>query len=184
MTLITPYVRKHFPMRSWSLIISMQSRNWIVIWRRSVLPQWNAYTDKESSISEFSNICQDIDEMEKRNHQFLHRFETRILHRCRYRLKETSGEKDDQRDHRKQNAIIKCVKKNANGYTNWERFRNRIIYVLNPKVTYSLYPIQNENKVAKSCSWSFKAMWGGVSTPTLLETQNFMTPRYFWAPSF
>ena len=50
------------------------------------------------------------------------------------------------------NAIIKCVKKNANGYTNWERFRNRIMYVLDPKATYSLYPIQNENKVAKPCS--------------------------------
>ena len=50
------------------------------------------------------------------------------------------------------NAIIKCVKKNANGYTNWGRFRNRIMYVLDPKATYSLYPIQNENKVAKPCS--------------------------------
>lgn len=79
------------------------------------------------------------------------------------------------------NAIIKCVKKNANGYTNWERFRNRIMYVLDPKATYSLYPIQNENKVAKPCSLSFKAMWG-VNHPTLLETQNFMTPCYFGAP--
>ena len=50
------------------------------------------------------------------------------------------------------NAIIKCVKKNANGYTNWGRFRNRIMYVLDPKATYSLYPIQNESKAASPCS--------------------------------
>ena len=42
------------------------------------------------------------------------------------------------------NAIIKCIKKNANGYTNWERFRNRIMYVLDPKATFSLYPIKKE----------------------------------------
>lgn len=49
------------------------------------------------------------------------------------------------------NAIIKYVKKNANEYTNWEQFRNQIMYVLDSKA-YSLYPIQNKNKVAKPCS--------------------------------
>ena len=42
------------------------------------------------------------------------------------------------------NAIIKCVKKNANGFTNWDRFRNRILYVLNKEETYSLYPKEKE----------------------------------------
>lgn len=38
------------------------------------------------------------------------------------------------------NKVIKCIKHNANGYTNWFRFRNRILYVLRPKATYSLEP--------------------------------------------
>ncbi|WP_276848524.1 transposase, partial [Faecalibaculum rodentium] len=28
------------------------------------------------------------------------------------------------------NKIIKMIKHNANGYTNWERFRNRVLFVL------------------------------------------------------
>lgn len=39
------------------------------------------------------------------------------------------------------NSIIKCLKKNANGYSNWTRFRNRILYVLDKNSTYSMYPI-------------------------------------------
>ena len=39
------------------------------------------------------------------------------------------------------NSIIKCLKKNANGYTCWERFRNRVLYVLDKDATYSLNPI-------------------------------------------
>lgn len=39
------------------------------------------------------------------------------------------------------NAIIKCVKKNANGYTNWSRFRNRLLYVLDPDANYYLNPL-------------------------------------------
>lgn len=44
------------------------------------------------------------------------------------------------------NSIIKCIKKNANGYTNWTRFRNRILYVLDKNSTYSMYPIYQEKK--------------------------------------
>lgn len=39
------------------------------------------------------------------------------------------------------NAIIKCVKANANGYKNWDRFRNRLLYVLDPDVNYNLNPL-------------------------------------------
>lgn len=39
------------------------------------------------------------------------------------------------------NAIIKCIKKNANGYTCWERFRNRVLYVLDPDAHYFLNPL-------------------------------------------
>ena len=35
------------------------------------------------------------------------------------------------------NKIIKCIKNNANGYTNWSRFRNRVMYVLDPNTTFS-----------------------------------------------
>ena len=38
------------------------------------------------------------------------------------------------------NKIIKCVKNNANGYTNWNRFRNRLLYVLNKDSTFNLNP--------------------------------------------
>ena len=38
------------------------------------------------------------------------------------------------------NAIIKCIKKNANGYTNWDRFRNRVLYVLDADARFSLNP--------------------------------------------
>lgn len=39
------------------------------------------------------------------------------------------------------NKIVKMVKNNANGYTNWRRFRNRVLYVLN-KVPYNLEPVE------------------------------------------
>lgn len=39
------------------------------------------------------------------------------------------------------NAIIKCVKKNGNGYTNWVRYRNRLLYVLDPDANYFLNPL-------------------------------------------
>ena len=58
-----------------------------------------------------------------------------------------------------------------------------MIYFLDFKASYTIYMIQNESRVSKLCSWSFKTMWGG-NYPTLLETQNFMTPCYFGAPLF
>ena len=36
------------------------------------------------------------------------------------------------------NKIIKNVKRTANGYGNWRRFRNRLMYTLNPDSTYSI----------------------------------------------
>lgn len=42
------------------------------------------------------------------------------------------------------NAIIKCIKKNANGYTNWDRFRNRVLYVLDADARFSLNPLDND----------------------------------------
>ena len=38
------------------------------------------------------------------------------------------------------NKIIKNVKHNANGYRNWERFRNRLMYVLIPEAGYRIIP--------------------------------------------
>lgn len=52
------------------------------------------------------------------------------------------------------NAIIKCVKKNANGYRNWDRFRNRIMYVLDPKATYALNPMYQSKQISqKRLEW-------------------------------
>ncbi len=39
------------------------------------------------------------------------------------------------------NRTIKQLKNNSNGYKNWARYRNRIIYVLNDDATYYLNPI-------------------------------------------
>lgn len=41
------------------------------------------------------------------------------------------------------NKIIKNVKRTANGYGNWRRFRNRLMYSLDPQSTYSI--TANEN---------------------------------------
>lgn len=37
------------------------------------------------------------------------------------------------------NKVIKTLKRHSNGYSNWNRFRSRILYVTNPNVTYSLH---------------------------------------------
>ena len=36
------------------------------------------------------------------------------------------------------NKTIKQLKNNGNGYTNWERFRNHNLYVLNDDVNYRI----------------------------------------------
>ena len=40
------------------------------------------------------------------------------------------------------NKIIKNVKHNSNGYHNWNRFRNRLMYVLTPDAGYRIIPDQ------------------------------------------
>lgn len=39
------------------------------------------------------------------------------------------------------NKSIKCIKHNSNGYLNWSRFRNRILYTLNDDATFHMYPM-------------------------------------------
>lgn len=38
------------------------------------------------------------------------------------------------------NKVVKLIKNNANGYHNWERFRNRMMYVMTPDATFTLTP--------------------------------------------
>lgn len=40
------------------------------------------------------------------------------------------------------NRTLKLLKNNSNGYKNWDRFRNRSLYVLNENDTYHLNPIK------------------------------------------
>ncbi len=47
------------------------------------------------------------------------------------------------------NSILKTIKKNSNGYTNWSRFRNRCLYVLRPDALPSLNPLIPVKKVIK-----------------------------------
>ena len=61
-----------------------------------------------------------------------------------------------------------------------ESVLNGMICFLDFKAAYTIYMIQNESRVSKLCSWSFKTMWGD-NYPTLLETQNFMILCYFWS---
>lgn len=44
------------------------------------------------------------------------------------------------------NKTIKLIKHASNGYLNWERFRNRILYTLNDDTTYYLTSIRKEKK--------------------------------------
>ena len=44
------------------------------------------------------------------------------------------------------NSILKTIKKNSNGYTNWTRFRNRCLYVLRPDALPVLNPVIPEKK--------------------------------------
>ena len=50
------------------------------------------------------------------------------------------------------NKIIKCIKNNANGYTNWSRFRNRVMYVLDSNATFSLEPREKSSWMHKTLS--------------------------------
>ena len=43
------------------------------------------------------------------------------------------------------NSILKTIKKNANGYTNWDRFRNRCLYVLRKDALPSLNPLPDHH---------------------------------------
>ena len=47
------------------------------------------------------------------------------------------------------NSLIKSLKKNSNGYTNRERFRNRCLYVLRPDARPLLNPIEDDKKKKK-----------------------------------
>ena len=42
------------------------------------------------------------------------------------------------------NKAIKTIKRNSNGFVNWGRFRNRVMYVVNPNATHYLYPIKKD----------------------------------------
>lgn len=41
------------------------------------------------------------------------------------------------------NKSIKLLKHSSNGYLNWHRFRNRVMYCLNDDAAYHMYPIKN-----------------------------------------
>lgn len=44
------------------------------------------------------------------------------------------------------NKSIKTLKRNANGFKNWKRFRNRILYSVNQNSVHYLYPIKAKEK--------------------------------------
>lgn len=63
--------------------------------------------------------------------------------------------KPQKKDHRltssmieNRNKIVKQIKNNANGYTNWRRFRNRVMYVLN-RLSFSIEPLTEEERAAE-----------------------------------
>jgi len=45
------------------------------------------------------------------------------------------------------NKTIKQIKRNSNGYSNWHRFRNRILYVINKDTKHLLYPKKAEFRI-------------------------------------
>ncbi|WP_276889475.1 transposase [Faecalibaculum rodentium] len=48
------------------------------------------------------------------------------------------------------NKIIKMIKHNANGYTNWERFRNRVLYVFSKGPEDGQHPDRQDKAVNSS----------------------------------
>lgn len=44
------------------------------------------------------------------------------------------------------NKVIKTIKRNSNGYNNWNRFRNRCLYSLNDDVSYFMYPLNKKKR--------------------------------------
>ena len=44
------------------------------------------------------------------------------------------------------NRSIKTIKRNAKGYTNWERFKNRVMYSINKSATHRLYRKKRDQK--------------------------------------
>ena len=44
------------------------------------------------------------------------------------------------------NKVIKTIKRNSNGYNNWDRFRNRCLYSLNDDVSYFMYPLDKKKR--------------------------------------
>ncbi len=42
------------------------------------------------------------------------------------------------------NKSIKTIKRNGNGYTNWDRFRNRVLYSVNESSVHRLYRIEKD----------------------------------------
>lgn len=53
------------------------------------------------------------------------------------------------------NKVIKTIKRHSNGYSNWDRFRNRVLYVTNPESNYSMYP---NNKKPNPNEWNSTLM--------------------------
>lgn len=47
------------------------------------------------------------------------------------------------------NSIIKTMKKNSNGFNNWYRFRNRVLYVLDKTNNYMMMPTFKPKKIQK-----------------------------------
>ena len=60
------------------------------------------------------------------------------------------------------NKIIKNVKHNSNGYHNWSRFRNRLMYVLTPDATYSLLPNPEVLEQKRKANRSHYLKWKGA----------------------
>ena len=66
-----------------------------------------------------------------------------------YQVDKDTGQVVDHQTHisdainENKNKVTKCIKHNVNGYTNWKRFRNRILYVSDPtKATFHLEEIE------------------------------------------
>ena len=116
----------------------------------------------------------------QRNHQFLHRFETRIFHRCRYRWREAAGEKDDQRDHRKQ----KCDHQMCQEECQW-------IYQLGaiPKSDHVCPGPQShllslsDTKWKQGCQALFMKLQSNVGRqpPHIAWNSKFYDPMLFWS---
>ena len=94
----------------------------------------------ESSVEEMTSFAVLL---EKWQEEILNSF---VVYKVEYVINKKNGHVRRRERHlnssliENKNRVIQTLKRNANGFGNWKRFRNRVLYVLDPNLTFTLDP--------------------------------------------